>query len=70
MERDTYQIPYRTVRVVVLDAADCALLFACVGEDGRRFWFLPGGEENRASFRGRQRGESCARKPGSPSTCC
>lgn len=44
-ESTIYRVVHRTVRVVVLDATDCALLFACVGEDGRRFWFLPGGRK-------------------------
>src|SRR4028119_1754719 len=31
------------VRVVVVDDADRVLLFASIGDDGRRFWYPPGG---------------------------
>lgn len=31
------------VRVVVVDDAERVLLFASTGEDGRRFWYPPGG---------------------------
>jgi len=31
------------VRVVVIDDADRVLLFASIGDDGRRFWYPPGG---------------------------
>lgn len=32
-----------TVRVLLLDLDDCALLFCARGSDGRPFWFTPGG---------------------------
>jgi ADP-ribose pyrophosphatase YjhB (NUDIX family) len=41
--RDGEPVVRPGARVVVIDAAGRVLLFACTGDDGRRFWVPPGG---------------------------